>query len=121
MARLRDDSRVLFVYGSLKRGGRHHDELRGAAYLGDAVTVPGYALEALGDRDGDYLALVPSPLESGVPGELFLVDDALLSLLDEFEGPAYRRAAVELAGFLGDKSAEARTSRMALAYLRRTR
>ena len=47
----------LFVYGSLKRGGRHHDELAGAVFLGPATTVPGYRLEPL----GEYLALVSVP------------------------------------------------------------
>jgi gamma-glutamylcyclotransferase (GGCT)/AIG2-like uncharacterized protein YtfP len=47
----------LFVYGSLKRGGRHHDELAGAVFLGLATTLPGYRLEPL----GEYLALVSVP------------------------------------------------------------
>src|SRR6185369_8713827 len=42
----------LFVYGSLKRGGRHHDELEGATFVGEASTLPGYRLEVL----GEYLA-----------------------------------------------------------------
>lgn len=77
----------LFVYGSLKRGGRHHDELEGATFLGLAETGPGYRLEPL----GEYLALVPAAGEGCVPGELFEVPLAKLPALDAFEGDAYER------------------------------
>jgi gamma-glutamylcyclotransferase (GGCT)/AIG2-like uncharacterized protein YtfP len=81
----------LFVYGSLKRGGRHHDELEGATFLGPAETAPGYRLEPL----GEYLALVEAEPGSGcVPGELFEVPLAKLPALDAFEGDAYVRAEV---------------------------
>jgi gamma-glutamylaminecyclotransferase len=94
----------LFVYGSLKRGGRHHDELRGARFLGQAATSWGYRLEA----HGEYLGLVESalpdvpegqstPNEPGVQGELFAVTEELLTALDEFEGDTYLRGHVRLA------------------------
>ena len=97
----------LFVYGSLKRGGQHHDQLRGARFVGQAVTTPSYALVSL----GDYLALV-SGGDATVPGEVYEVDEALLQLLDEFEGPDYERAVVTLKN---DQIGEA------LAYLRKAR
>jgi gamma-glutamylcyclotransferase (GGCT)/AIG2-like uncharacterized protein YtfP len=78
----------LFVYGSLKRGGRHHDELEGATFLGVAVTGPGYRLEPL----GEYLALVRDEAGAAVPGELFEVPLTKLPDLDAFEGDAYVRA-----------------------------
>ena len=128
MARVR-----LFVYGSLKRGGRHHDELAGAVFLGEATTVPGYRLEPL----GEYLALVSAPPErsepeaakpsaeaeaqpepehetetaTAVPGELFEVDESKLEGLDAFEGDAYERGNVRLAEKPG----------LALAYFRKAR
>jgi gamma-glutamylcyclotransferase (GGCT)/AIG2-like uncharacterized protein YtfP len=129
----------LFVYGSLKRDGRHHAELRGAPFLGEARTAPGYAVETLGEpgSGGEYVAMVPRPHALGsVAGEVFLVDAELLVLLDEFEGPDYRRALIELAprgepAKLGGayqtahpaerSEAYETTSRFALAYLRRTR
>ena len=80
----------LFVYGSLKRGGRHHDELEGATFLGLAEAGPGYGLEPL----GEYLALVPKAGEGWVPGELFQVPRARLAALDAFEGDAYVRTEV---------------------------
>jgi gamma-glutamylcyclotransferase (GGCT)/AIG2-like uncharacterized protein YtfP len=107
------DNPALFVYGSLKRGGRHHPELRGAPFLGEASTVPGYALEALTLAGVEYMALVPRPRSrDSVAGEIFRVDAELLASLDEFEGPSYRRALIEL---------EFHGSRFALSYLRRTR
>jgi len=87
----------LFVYGSLKRGGQHHEELRGARFLGNARTVPGFDLVRLDLTFGSYLALVPAPGEPcSVPGELFEVPVELLPALDDFEGDAYERRDVAL-------------------------
>jgi gamma-glutamylaminecyclotransferase len=100
----------LFVYGSLKRGGRHHAELGGAPFLGEARTLVGYALEPL----DEYLALVTVPGAGEVSGELFEVDEELLVELDRFEGPAYARTPLTVVGQNGENVT-------ALAYLRRTR
>jgi gamma-glutamylcyclotransferase (GGCT)/AIG2-like uncharacterized protein YtfP len=96
----------LFVYGSLKRGGRHHDELQaaGATFLGEAETVPGYRLEALNENETEYLALVSTvstgPTAADAPhvvsGELFEVPESRLPALDAFEGDAYIRGVVKL-------------------------
>lgn len=123
------ESDLLFVYGSLKRGARHHAELRGARFVGAARTAEGYELEAI----GEYLALVERPgLPSTVSGELFEVDQPLLLLLDEFEGEDYRRGIVRLTRLVAsgapprvvsqatDKSDSPGIS-LALAYLKRTR
>jgi gamma-glutamylcyclotransferase (GGCT)/AIG2-like uncharacterized protein YtfP len=104
----------LFVYGTLKRGGRYHDELCGAPFLGEATTAPGYELVQL----GEYLALVETGKgPDSVTGELFEVPEALLASLDEFEGDAYirRQLAVWLTG--GENGAEV----MALAYFLKPR
>ena len=102
----------LFVYGSLKRAGRHHEQLVGARFLGLAETAPGYRLEQL----GEYLALAPTaPHETAptaphapgersepngtdhtVTGELFEVDESHLPALDAFEGDAYCRVQVQV-------------------------
>jgi gamma-glutamylcyclotransferase (GGCT)/AIG2-like uncharacterized protein YtfP len=100
----------LFVYGSLKRGGRHHAELGGAMFLGEARTLAGYVLEPL----DEYLALVPVPGAGEVPGELFEVEEELLVELDSFEGAAYARTPLIVVGQNGENVS-------ALAYLRRTR
>lgn len=109
----------LFVYGSLKRGGLHHEELSGATFLGEAETVPGYRLESL----GQYLALVSgsessaSRAESGVVrGELFEVPDAQLPALDAFEGDAYIRGPLMLRRLLLHAAEEE-----SLAYFKKAR
>jgi len=106
----------LFVYGSLKRGARHHAELRGAAFLGEARTAEGYGLETI----GEYWALVERPGPGFVSGELFQVDEPLLQLLDEFEGEDYRRGVVRLGGG-PTLEPEFEPQGLALAYLKRTR
>lgn len=101
----------LFVYGSLKRGARHHEELRGAAFLGEACTEPGYVLLPL----GEYLALARGGAEP-VTGELFEISEALLPALDAFEGEAYEREEILL-----NLPAESAEKCLALAYFKRTR
>jgi gamma-glutamylcyclotransferase (GGCT)/AIG2-like uncharacterized protein YtfP len=107
----------LFVYGSLKRGGLHHDELAavGAVFVGEAQTLPGYRLESL----GEYLALVavippvaPTQATQTVPGELFEVPESQLPALDAFEGDAYIRGLVKLRGLPQQES---------LAYFKKAR
>jgi gamma-glutamylcyclotransferase (GGCT)/AIG2-like uncharacterized protein YtfP len=101
----------LFVYGSLKRGGLHHAELKGAPFLGEAETAPGFGLETL----GSYLALIPAPgTDQRVRGELFDVPSDLLPHLDEFEGDAYERRELEIFGRSGRVG-------VALAYFRKSR
>jgi gamma-glutamylcyclotransferase (GGCT)/AIG2-like uncharacterized protein YtfP len=96
----------LFVYGSLKRGGLHHEELEGAPFLGEARTAPGYRLT----EQGAYFALLQEGGAGAVRGELFTVPLARLTALDAFEGQAYRRGAVRLS------AAHSRGFREALAY-----
>jgi gamma-glutamylcyclotransferase (GGCT)/AIG2-like uncharacterized protein YtfP len=131
----------LFVYGSLKRAGRHHDELDGALFLGEAETLPGYRLEPL----GEYLALVPPDPEpkpdpdlktrakakaepehetdpetaTAVSGEVFEVDEAKLSALDAFEGDAYERGNVRLNVRLNGEPSQ--KPGFALAYFKKAR
>jgi gamma-glutamylcyclotransferase (GGCT)/AIG2-like uncharacterized protein YtfP len=84
---------TLFVYGSLKRGAQHHDELCDAPFLGEASTRPGYRVELV----GGYLALIKdSSCSDSVSGELFEISAALLPALDAFEGDGYERRPVSL-------------------------
>ena len=82
----------LFVYGSLRSSGAHHDELRGAKSLGPARTTAGYRLRRLGSYPGLERAGVGS-----VQGELFEVGEDELARLDAFEGEAYERRPITLA------------------------
>jgi gamma-glutamylaminecyclotransferase len=85
---------LLFVYGSLKREGRHHGELCGARFVAEARTARGFGLVPL----GPYVALVDAPgRTTDVTGELFEVDEALLVALDAFEGDDYERREVTVA------------------------
>lgn len=73
----------VFVYGTLKRGGRNHSLLAGQQFLGPARTAPGFTLFSL----GEYPGMVRDPSDTaGVTGELWAVDVACLQHLDELEG-----------------------------------
>lgn len=91
----------IFVYGSLKRGFRHHEELRGARYEGVAETASGYALYVV----GDYPAMVRQGT-GRVVGEVYTVDEDHLRRLDAFEDcpELYERQSIILEG---GRSAEA--------------
>jgi len=85
---------LLFVYGTLMRGQRNHSFLGDARHLGPERTAPAYTLVSLGP--------FPALRESGstsVEGELYEVDSAILTALDQLEGHPdfYQRGAVELA------------------------
>ena len=84
---------LVFVYGSLKRGFRHHRELAGGRYLGSNSTLACHRLVLF---DG-YPALVTG--EGRVSGELYEVDSDLLARLDRFEGcpTLYQREVLTLA------------------------
>jgi gamma-glutamylaminecyclotransferase len=86
------DSTLLFVYGSLKRGRRHHTELGGARFVGVARTAPEYRLLDL----GEYPALAAG--SRAIEGELYEVTEALLVELDRFEGEGYDRGVLRLGG-----------------------
>jgi gamma-glutamylcyclotransferase (GGCT)/AIG2-like uncharacterized protein YtfP len=84
------------VYGSLKRNGKLHPNLKEARFLGE-TTFPGrlYSL-------GPYPALKPAETETDVVhGEVYEVGDALLERLDHIEGHPwqYRREPIQTAHF----------------------
>ena len=90
---------LLFVYGTLKRGGSNHGWLEGQLFLGPARTAPGVTLYSL----GEYPGLVADISDrDGVVGELWSVDAACLARLDAFEGVPeglYVREGAHLAEF----------------------
>lgn len=83
----------VFVYGSLKRRGRHHSELGGARFERIATTEAGYRLVL----QGEYPALARGGTDV-VHGEVFLVSEAALVQLDRFEDVPrlYQRESVRL-------------------------
>jgi gamma-glutamylaminecyclotransferase len=88
---------LLFVYGTLKSGGRNHDLLAGQQFQGTAVTRPRYRLY----DQGAYPCLVEDrEIGVAVRGELWRVEESLLDRLDAFEGAPglFVRRPIELCG-----------------------
>lgn len=87
---------LVFVYGTLKRGGSNHGFLADQQFLGEAHTPAGFRLIDL----GEYPGLVPAPNASTrVVGEVWCVTPAALAQLDALEGTAeglYRREPIAL-------------------------
>ncbi len=78
-----NQTHVVFVYGTLKRGGSNHSFLASQIYLGEAELVPGFTLYSL----GEYPGLVAEPENpENVTGELWKVDAPTLAKLDALEG-----------------------------------
>jgi len=109
-------SLVVFVYGTLKRGFAHHDQLSRAGFLGRARTRSPYPLAVAGPY---FLpALLRHPGEGyRVYGELYEIDGATLRSLDELEGvdhpDGYTRETIEV---LLDPGGELRE---AIAYFKK--
>lgn len=87
---------LVFVYGTLKRGGNNHGFLADQQFLGEALTPPGFRLIDL----GEYPGMVRSSADqSGVTGEVWSVTPIALAQLDALEGTAeglYRRELIAL-------------------------
>ena len=87
---------LVFVYGTLKRGGANHHFMAGQSFSGAARTPPGYTLYDL----SGYPGLVRQGGDrEGVCGEVWSVDDDCLTRLDWLEGVGeglYSRGAVPL-------------------------
>jgi len=73
---------LVFVYGSLKRGMNHHEQIRKAVWIGEA-SITALALYDLGPfpMAVDDISAI-SPLQ----GELYWVNAVILQQLDRFEG-----------------------------------
>ena len=86
----------VFVYGTLKRGGRNHRFIAAQQFLGEARTPAGFTLYSL----GRYPGMVRAPNDvAGVVGEIWAVDDACVTELDRLEGLAeglYERVTIIL-------------------------
>lgn len=88
---------LLFVYGTLKRGGKNASLIRDQRFLREAATRPNYRLYDL----GPYPGLVRDGANGlSVVGELWEVSDCCLGELDDFEtaGGEYARGPVEIVG-----------------------
>ena len=83
---------IVFVYGSLKRGGRFNPVLSRARFLGEAVTFEPYLLH-LGWNWPLLIERAPSAWTAPVCGELYALDRLTLRRVDEIEdnGRLYQR------------------------------
>ena len=75
------DETLIFVYGTLRRGGANHARLAGARFVGEGVTAARHALFV-----GDFPYLATGPAVHRVRGEVYAVDAGLLAALDRLEG-----------------------------------
>lgn len=91
---------LVFVYGTLRRGGTHHWRMNGAVFVRSG-TIRGRMY-----RFGWYPGLVVDPSAGEIKGEIFAVGPAQLAELDRFEGLSageiegseYRRVRVAVSG-----------------------
>lgn len=99
--------KLIFVYGTLKRGCSNHHYLAGQKFLGDARTAPGFQLYDLGGYPG---MIASAGDREGVTGEIWSVDTSALKKLDALEGLAeglYRRKPVPVLPPFADRGVEA--------------
>jgi gamma-glutamylaminecyclotransferase len=86
---------LLFVYGTLKRGGRSHHLLADQEFLREAHTLPLYRLYDC----ADHPCLVRDERGVAIQGEVWRVSKAALLRVDEYEEVPrlFRREAIALA------------------------
>jgi gamma-glutamylcyclotransferase (GGCT)/AIG2-like uncharacterized protein YtfP len=88
---------LVFVYGTLKRGGVNHAWIEAQQFVAEARTVPAYRMYDL----GGYPGMVRSADGISIQGEIWNVDEAGLAQLDVLEdtaGGEYERVVVPLEG-----------------------
>lgn len=82
--------RLLFVYGTLKKGHRRQDMMQPARYLGTATTVPQFAIYHI----NGFPAMVPAGRltvdATKIYGELYEVAEEHLIEIDRYEGVAHK-------------------------------
>ena len=91
-----EPQKLVFVYGTLKRGCSNHHFLTGQTFVAEARTAPGFRLYSLGGFPG---MITQEGDREGVTGEIWSVDADALVRLDGLEGVdegMYRREAVPL-------------------------
>jgi gamma-glutamylcyclotransferase (GGCT)/AIG2-like uncharacterized protein YtfP len=76
------ESQVVFVYGTLRRGGSNHFRMAGAEFISTG-TITGRMY-----RIDWYPGLVLDPVGDEIHGEAYRVDPEQLTALDLFEGLA---------------------------------
>lgn len=96
---------LVFVYGTLKRGGDNHQWLETQRFVTKARTAPLYRMFDL----GGYPGMVRTPDGVCIEGEVWSVDEAGLAQLDVLEdtdGGEYERVAMQLEGEFSTQQVE---------------
>lgn len=77
----------VFVYGTLKRGGKNHRKLLNSTFIGEGVTYPLFEMKNLGRAPGVVEGA------NQIRGEVFQIDSDTLHDLDQLErlGWVYER------------------------------
>lgn len=81
---------IVFVYGTLRKGGSNHHRMAGAVERGPA-TVRGRLYQV-----DWYPGLLLDETGVEIRGEAYEVDATTLAALDDFEGSHYRRVSVRV-------------------------
>lgn len=98
-------STLVFVYGTLKRGGENHEWIEGQHFVAKARTRPVYRMFDL----GGYPGMVRSADGLAIQGEIWLVDGPgllRLDVLEDIEGGEYERVDVEIEGEFANRGVE---------------
>jgi len=88
-------STLVFVYGTLKRGGENHGWISPQRFVAAARTRPLYRMYDL----GGYPGLIRSSDGLAIEGEIWEVDEdglVQLDVLEDTAGGEYERAKIEL-------------------------
>lgn len=81
--------KYLFVYGTLKTGRPNHFRMKGATFLGTAITREKYPLVIGGQHYTPYLLNFPG-VGFQIQGEIYRISPAHLKEMDAFErAPTY--------------------------------
>lgn len=97
---------LVFVYGTLKRGGDNHGWIQQQQFVAEAHTQPLYRMYDLGGYPG--MVRVPNQGLS-IEGEVWEVDEAglaKLDILEDIEGGEYERVPVPLLGGFAERYVE---------------
>ncbi|MAY68343.1 MAG: hypothetical protein CMM77_14615 [Rhodospirillaceae bacterium] len=87
-------TKVLFVNGTLMRGLALNGNLEGAAFLGEARTVPEYRLYSIGDVHPGMYRVDEGGIS--VPGEIYEMSDEIWAKVEAGEPPGLYCGPVEL-------------------------
>ncbi len=88
---------LVFVYGTLKRGGENHGWIERQQFIAEAHTAPQYRMFDL----GGYPGMIRAQDGISIHGEVWSLDEAGLTQLDvleDTEGGEYERVAIQLEG-----------------------